>query len=59
MINTAVEHEKQFLVGQSVRLNSGSPKLVITEKDGDKVTVEWKQSLTVPAACLTALELGC
>jgi uncharacterized protein YodC (DUF2158 family) len=55
MVNT----EKQFTIGQKVRLNSGSPELTVTEIS-DRVRVEWadgsnKEISTFPSTSLTAL----
>jgi uncharacterized protein YodC (DUF2158 family) len=55
MVNT----EKQFTIGQKVKLNSGSPELTVTEM-GERVRVEWlndsnTESHTFPSGCLTAL----
>ena len=55
MVNT----EKQFTVGQKVKLNSGSPELTVTEV-GERIRVEWTngsktEKSTFPSVCLTAL----
>ena len=55
MVNT----EKQFTIGQKVKLNSGSPELTVIEVS-DRIRVEWangssKENSTFPLTCLTAL----
>jgi uncharacterized protein YodC (DUF2158 family) len=55
MVNT----EKQFTIGQKVKLNSGSPEFTVTEI-GERVAVEWlngskMERSTFRPACLTAL----
>jgi uncharacterized protein YodC (DUF2158 family) len=55
MVNT----EKQFTIGQKVRLNSGSPELTVIEVS-DRIQVEWangsnKEISAFPSTSLTAL----
>lgn len=54
-----MNEQKQFSVGQVVRLNSGSPSLTVVNV-GTRVTVQWMtgngiERCEFPSACLTAL----
>jgi uncharacterized protein YodC (DUF2158 family) len=48
------QHKTKILVGDIVRLNSGSPDLEVTACDGKEVTVQWTavQRESFPLPCV-------